>query len=68
MNDPTQINNMLQADYAEAKRCNVTGTPTVMINGLKLVGNRSIGNYKARIDPILAAETEERQTVKADGP
>ena len=54
MDDPIKINNMLQADYAEAKKCNVTGTPTVMINGLKLTGNRSIGNYKARIDQILA--------------
>jgi protein-disulfide isomerase len=61
MNDPAQINNMLQADYAEAKKCNVTGTPTVMINGLKLVGNRSIGNYKVRIDQILAASEKTKQ-------
>ncbi|MHC5118356.1 MAG: thioredoxin domain-containing protein [Planctomycetota bacterium] len=62
INDPEQINNMLQADYAEAKKCKVTGTPTVMINGLKLAGNRSIGNYKARIDRILAASEKTRQT------
>jgi len=31
-------------------------------------GNSSIGNYKARIEQILAGETEERQTVKADDP
>ncbi|MHC4961737.1 MAG: DsbA family protein [Planctomycetota bacterium] len=61
INDPEQINNMLQADYAEAKKCKVTGTPTVMINGLKLAGNRSIGNYKARIDRILAASEKTRQ-------
>jgi protein-disulfide isomerase len=62
INDPEQITNMLQPDYAEAKKCKVTGTPTVMINGLKLAGNRSIGNYKARIDRILAASEKTRQT------
>jgi protein-disulfide isomerase len=61
INDPEQITNMLQPDYAEAKKCKVTGTPTVMINGLKLAGNRSIGNYKARIDRILAASEKTRQ-------
>jgi protein-disulfide isomerase len=54
MNDSVQINNLLQADHAQAKKCNVTGTPTVIINGLKLAGNRSLGNYKTRIDQILA--------------
>ena len=29
--------------------------------GLKLAGNRSIGNYKARIDRILAASEKTRQ-------
>ncbi|MFZ9023683.1 MAG: thioredoxin domain-containing protein [Anaerohalosphaeraceae bacterium] len=61
INDPEKITNMLQPDYAEAKKCKVTGTPTVMINGLKLAGNRSIGNYKARIDRILAASEKTRQ-------
>jgi protein-disulfide isomerase len=67
MDDPIKINNMLQADYAEAKKCNVTGTPTVMINGLKLAGNRSLDNYKVRIDQILAAKKKD-EAVKVDGP
>ncbi|MHC5000440.1 MAG: DsbA family protein [Planctomycetota bacterium] len=58
LDDPAQTNNLLQADYAEAKRCNVTGTPTVLINGLKLSGGRSLPNYKDRIDQILAEKAK----------
>ena len=47
------INELLKADLAEAKKCNVRGTPTILINGLKLA-NRSIDGYKKRIDAILA--------------
>ena len=65
LDDQTVINNMLQADYAEARRCNVTGTPTVLINGLKLAGNRSIDNYNTRIDEVLAAKDQD--AVKEEG-
>jgi len=47
------INELLKADKAEAGKCNVSGTPTILINGLKLT-DRSIEGYKARIDGILA--------------
>ncbi|GEM_PF-943973 len=47
------INELLKADKAEASKCNVSGTPTILINGLKLT-DRSIEGYKARIDGILA--------------
>ncbi|MBN2270888.1 MAG: hypothetical protein JXN61_09760 [Sedimentisphaerales bacterium] len=41
-------------DYGhEAAKCKVNATPTVMINGLKLSGDRSIEGYKARIDGLL---------------
>jgi protein-disulfide isomerase len=47
------INELLKADKAEAGKCNVSGTPTILINGLKMT-DRSIEGYKARIDGILA--------------
>jgi protein-disulfide isomerase len=51
LNDETKINVLLKADITEAKKCKVTGTPTIFINGLKLV-DRSIAGYKSRIDEI----------------
>ena len=45
---------MMAPDMAEGRRCGVRGTPTVMINGLKLT-DRSIAGYKAQIDQILKA-------------
>ncbi|MCP4590624.1 MAG: thioredoxin domain-containing protein, partial [bacterium] len=52
MADSAQIDALLAADMAEAKRCGVRGTPTVLVNGLKLA-NRKIDGYKGRIDEIL---------------
>lgn len=42
-------------DKAEAKKCGVFSTPTVLINGLKME-SRNIGDYRARIDQILTKE------------
>ena len=53
MADKAAIGKLLEADMALAKKCGVRGTPTVMINGLKLA-DRSIEAYKRRIDEILA--------------
>jgi protein-disulfide isomerase len=53
MDDENKMDKLLSADMAEAKKCNVTGTPTVLINGLKLQ-SREIDDYKKRIDQILA--------------
>ncbi len=50
--DEKQIDELLKADIAEARRCKVTGTPTILINGLKMT-KRGINDYKARIDKIL---------------
>jgi len=47
---------LLAADISEAKRCKVTGTPTVLINGLKMTG-RSIQDYEKRIKEIIAKTT-----------
>ncbi|RKY07808.1 MAG: hypothetical protein DRP66_05905 [Planctomycetota bacterium] len=52
MADPAQIDKLIATDLAEAKRCNVNATPTIMINGLKLA-DRSVEAYKARIDELL---------------
>jgi protein-disulfide isomerase len=51
--DPNKINDLLRADLAEAKKCDVHGTPTVFVNGLQL-SDRSIEGYKTRINNILA--------------
>jgi len=52
MADTAEIDKLLAADTAEAKKCGVRGTPTIMINGLKLT-DRSIEGYKKRIDELL---------------
>jgi protein-disulfide isomerase len=49
MADSKKIDQLLKFDLAEAARCKVNATPTVMINGLKL-SDRSIESYKTRID------------------
>ncbi len=50
--DEKQIDELLKADMAEARKCKVTGTPTILINGLKMTA-RGINDYKARINQIL---------------
>ena len=52
MADPAKIDAQIASDMAEAKRCGVRGTPTVLVNGLKLA-SRTPAGYKARIDEIL---------------
>ncbi len=52
MTNPAKIDELLKDDLAEAKKCGVRGTPTVLINGLKQ-SPRTIEAYKARIDKIL---------------
>jgi len=53
MADPKKIDQFLKLDLDEAAKCKVNATPTVMINGLKLSGDRRIESYKARIDALL---------------
>ncbi len=52
MADPAKIDAQIADDMAEAKRCGVRGTPTVLVNGLKLA-SRTPAGYKARIEEIL---------------
>ncbi len=63
MADPAQIDKLIATDLAEAKRCNVNATPTIMINGLKLV-DRSVEAYKARIDELLKPTANPPQPAK----
>ena len=67
MADPGQIDALLAADMAEAKKCKVRGTPTILINGLKLAKRKPEG-YKARIDEILAKAKKGPQLIKVDKP
>ena len=55
MANAEKINELLKADLAEAKKCKVRATPTVLINGLKMT-NRTLEGYQARIQQILAEE------------
>jgi protein-disulfide isomerase len=59
--DSKAIDNLLKEDLALAKKCKVRGTPTVLINGLKLQ-SRSISSYQKRIEQILG----QAKAVKAD--
>lgn len=52
MADPEKINDLIKSDLAEAKKCNVRATPTVLINGLKMT-NRTLEGYRTRINNIL---------------
>jgi protein-disulfide isomerase len=51
--DKAQIDNFLRDDLTLATKCKVRGTPTVLINGLKLA-DRRIDGYRKRIKQILA--------------
>ncbi len=53
MADASQINKLLENDIAQGKQLGVNGTPTVFINGEKMVA-REVSDYKARIDDILS--------------
>ena len=55
MADPEKINELLKADLAEAKKCKVRATPTILINGLKMT-NRTLQGYQSRINQILKQE------------
>jgi protein-disulfide isomerase len=57
MADEKKIDELLNADMSESRKCNVRGTPTVLINGLRLSG-RNIEDYKARIDQIIAKDKQ----------
>lgn len=50
--DPNQMDVLLAEDLKEARKCRVSGTPTILINGLKL-SDRTPEGYRRRIDEIL---------------
>ncbi len=57
MGDAAKIDELLEADLADAGDYTVRGTPAVFINGLKLAP-RTPENYRARIDQILGESTQ----------
>ena len=67
MGAPAQIDKLIEADLAEAKKCNINATPTIMINGLKLV-DRSAEAYKARVDDLLKPTANPPQPAKTPLP
>jgi protein-disulfide isomerase len=52
MGDEKQQDALIASDMAEARKVKVRGTPTVLINGLKL-SPRNMPDYKTRIDKLL---------------
>jgi protein-disulfide isomerase len=55
--DEKAMSELLKADKELAVKCNVRGTPTVFINGLKL-SDRSIEGYRVRVNEILSPQKE----------
>jgi protein-disulfide isomerase len=68
MVDKAAIDKLLEPDLAEAKKCNVNATPTILINGLKLT-DRSFEGYRSRITILLAkpAPAEEEPPTEPRG-
>lgn len=63
MGDPVAINALIKDDIAEAKRVGVRGTPTIMVNGLKMA-KRNPADYKKRVEEILAKAKKPKLIVK----
>lgn len=57
MADDAKIAELYKDDLAEARKCKVRGTPTILINGLKLA-QRNYPGYKARVDELLKEKNE----------
>ena len=61
LTDEKVIDELLSDDMAQAKKCKVRSTPTVLINGLKM-GNRDLESYRERIDQILATLEKDKNS------
>ena len=64
--DKAAIDKLLEPDLAEAKKCNVNATPTILINGLKLT-DRTLDAYKSRINGILGQTGKEEEATASAG-
>ncbi len=67
MADEKQQDALLADDLALAQKTGVRGTPTILINGLKM-GNRNPEDYKARIDEILKGGDKAEKKEEPKGP
>jgi len=65
MADSKKIDEFLKPDMDEARKCKVRGTPTVLVNGLKMAA-RGMNDYKQRIDEILKTTAKADTAKKAD--
>ena len=52
LNDSQKIDALFEKDMQQAKKCGVRGTPTILINGLKL-SSRTPEGYRERINQLL---------------
>ncbi len=53
MSDESNFAKLFTDDRSQASKCGVRGTPTIVINGKRLQGQRTFENYKAMIDEAL---------------
>jgi protein-disulfide isomerase len=53
--DEKAMSELLKADKELAAKCNVGGTPTIFVNGLKLA-DHSLDGYRGRINQILSSQ------------
>jgi protein-disulfide isomerase len=53
LKDDSKMDALLKPDLDQARACGVRGTPTILINGLKMA-SRNPEDYKSRIEEILA--------------
>ncbi|MCB9787145.1 MAG: thioredoxin domain-containing protein [Deltaproteobacteria bacterium] len=71
MSDPTSLQ-VVRDDIATARDLDVRGTPTVFVNGTKMVGARPVDDFAALVDEELALAREKvaagtpRQSVYAE--
>ena len=53
LKDDSKMDALLKSDLDQARACGVRGTPTILINGLKMA-SRNPEDYKSRIEEILS--------------
>jgi protein-disulfide isomerase len=53
LKDDSKMDALLKPDMDQARACGVRGTPTILINGLKMA-SRNPEDYKSRIEQILS--------------
>jgi protein-disulfide isomerase len=63
LKDDSKMDALLKPDMDQARACGVRGTPTILINGLKMA-SRNPEDYKSRIEQILSPKPAAPVAVK----